>query len=326
MTKTLNTIAFTVALLLTAAFSQAQTLLLPTTFSAAVTSGSARTYVVASAGSGASACIVGNVAYADRELAFITAAPTTTTLTVQRGASGTIAVPHASGALLQCGAPSSFGPSGNTRVDGQGSPTGACTRGNLLTLPFFNVKYGTVSDCLGGVWLSGTPFNGGGATANRFRVETLSTGGTAYTSVGTDTAMSATTMYCIESFLPTNKLLTGIGLLNGATETGNLRLAALYDSAGNLLTSSAVAGQATVTANVYENYPFTAKYFAVGPAQYFICSQDNAVGSTTARMVTTGTNANILTKGQTSSVFGTLPALVVPTTFTSVVGIYSYLY
>ncbi|MES2067603.1 MAG: hypothetical protein V4522_13190 [Pseudomonadota bacterium] len=305
----------------------AQTLLLPTTFAAAVTSGSTRTYVVTSAGTGASACIVGNVIYADRELAYITAAPTTTTLIMQRGASGTTAVPHASGDLLQCGAPNSFGPSGNTRVDPQGSPEGACTRANLLTLPFFNVKYGTVADCLGGHWLSGVPFNGGTATASRFRVESSPSGGTAYTSLNTNgTAVGATTLYCTEVWLPANKLLTGIAVLNGTTVTANARYVILYDSAGNALVNSALAGAASVTASIYESFAFTAKYFAIGPAQYFGCIQDNAVGSTTVRMLVTGTQDNTLTKGQTSAVFGTVPALVVPTTFTTAVGPYIYLY
>jgi hypothetical protein len=43
-------------------------------------------------------------------------------------------------------------------------------------------------------------------------------------------------------------------------------------------------------------------------------------------MAVTGVNDNILTKGQTGATFGTLPALTVPTAFTTAVGPYVYLY
>jgi hypothetical protein len=44
-------------------------------------------------------------------------------------------------------------------------------------------------------------------------------------------------------------------------------------------------------------------------------------------MAVTGSSAdNTLTKGQTGATFGTIPALTVPTTFTTAVGPYVYLY
>ncbi len=319
--KTFKALFVLIAVALAAVPMHAQTLLVPTTLSSAMDS-STRTMVVASGTN----CIVGNLALIEKELVDIVAAPTTTTLQVRRGAAATVGVAHISGAPATCQIPGAFAPAISfAKVDQNGNPSGSCVRGKLLFLPVFNARFSTMSDCLGGTWVTGDSNNGDFLTS-RFRIESASTGGTAYTSVGTDTAMSATTMYCSEMFLPTNKLLTGIGLLNGATETGNLRYAILYDSAGNALVNSPVAGQATVTANVYEQYPFASKYLAVGPQQYFVCAQDNAVGSTTARMFTTGTNANILTKGQTAAVFGTIAPLVVPSTFTSVVGIYAYLY
>ena len=100
----------------------------------------------------------------------------------------------------------------------------------------------------------------------------------------------------------------------------------LYDSAGNALANSALAGQASVTASVFENYAFTSKLYAVGPAQYFGCLQDNSTGSTTVRMVDTGIDDNILTVGQTGATFGTVPALTVPTSFHTGTGPYLYVY
>lgn len=216
------------------------------------------------------------------------------------------------------------------------TPTGSCTRTQLQVLPIINTNAalgdggGTVSDCLGGRWVTG----------NRIQWPTSEVsspvpGGTAYTAINTNgTAVGATTLYCTEIDVPTSILATGISILNGTTVTGNLRYAILYDASGVAIANSALAGQASVTASVYENYPFvntaatpaTGKFYVTGPARYFGCLQDNAVGSTTVRMAITGTNDNLLTKGQTGATFGTVPALVVPTTFTTAVGPYITLY
>ncbi len=311
------------ALFLAAPPSAAQVnLLVPTTLASAVTSGSTRTIVVTSATN----CIVGNIAYIESEATKIEAV-NSTTLTAQRGASGTTGVAHPNGAYVVCGVPGAFAPTSFSKVGGAGNPIGSCTRASQLYLPLFNFKTGTVTDCLGGTWVSGSPFNSGTVTSTRFHVVSPDPGGTVYTSLNTSgTAVGATTLYCTEVFLPTNKLLTGIGVLNGTTVTGNARYVILYDSAGNALANSALAGQASVTASIYENYAFTAKFFAIGPQQYFGCFQDNAVGSTTVRMAVTQVNDNILTKGQTGATFGTVPALVVPTTFATAVGPYIYLF
>jgi hypothetical protein len=43
-------------------------------------------------------------------------------------------------------------------------------------------------------------------------------------------------------------------------------------------------------------------------------------------MAVTGVNDNFLTAGQTGATFGTVPTLTVPTTFTTAVGAYIFLY
>jgi len=221
---------------------------------------------------------------------------------------------HASGAAVWIGPPGMFD-------QGPNNKSGSCTRGNQLYLPVINVRNGVVSDCLGGSWVSGS------GTSARWRVYAPEPGGTAYTSLNTNgTAVGATTLYCTEVNLPSNKLLTGIGVLNGTTVTANARYVVLYDSGGTALANSALAGQASVTASVYETYAFTSKFFAVGPAQYFGCIQDNSTGSTTVRMAVTGVNDNILTKGQTSATFGTVGALTAPTGFVTSVGPYIFIY
>ncbi len=115
-------------------------------------------------------------------------------------------------------------------------------------------------------------------------------------------------------------------LITSTTVTGNARYAILYDSAGTALANSALAGQASATASVYETYAFTSKFYVVGPARYFGCLQDNAVNSTTVRMAVTGQADQEWTKGQTGATFGTVPALTVPTTFTTAVGPFTGLY
>lgn len=311
-----------VALLLAPVLTHAQTILLPTTLSTAITTGAARTMVVVSGTS----CIVGNNAIIDRELVEITSAPTTTTLGIRRGVAGTVGVPHVSGAAVVCSVPQAFGPTSFAKVDQNGNPTGSCTRNQQLYLPVFNLRFGTTNDCLGGTWVMGDS-NNGAFTASRFRIETAPSGGTVYTSLnGTGTATIATEVYCSEVFVPTNKLLTGIALLAGTANSTDKHYVILYDSAGTALANSTVAGTTgNTTASAYQQYPFTQLYLAVGPAQYYACFQSNGT-TDTVRMVVTGTQDNLLTKGQTGATFGTIPALTVPTTFTTAVGPYAYLY
>lgn len=321
--KLIPLLALAAALFSAAPRAHAQTILLPTTLSAAIADSRTHTMVVTSATG-----FVANTTVAiidDEEVAV--EAVSGTTITVRRGAGGTIAAPHVNGALVFVGPALAFSPPSPARLDLRGDPTGACTRSGQPYLPFISFRSSTISDCLGGTWQAGSP-NSGTTLSTRFRVAAPESGGTAYTALGgTGTAVGATTLYCTEVILPSNKLLTGIAVLNGTTVTANARYVILYDSAGNALANSALAGQASVSASVFETYAFTAKYFAIGgPTQYFACLQDNAVGGTTVRMVTTGTQDTVLTKGQTGATFGTIPALTVPTTFTTAVGPYVYLY
>jgi hypothetical protein len=318
MKNTLNAFLISTALLCAAIPGRAQTILTPTTLSAAVTTLPTRTIVVASA----TGFTAGQTdVYIDRSL-YPVVSVSGTTIGLGPAVSGTADGTHVSGALVWVGTPIAFNQ--NPRINFPNN--GSCKRSDELYLPLINVATGTIADCLGGQWIKGDAGTGS-VTASRWRVYAPEPGGTIYTSLnGTGTAVGATTLYCTEVWLPANKLLTGIGVLNGTTVTGNARYVVLYDSTGNPIANSALAGQASVSASVYEQYAFTAKYFAVGPAQFFACIQDNAVGSTTVRMAVTQVNDNILTKGQTGATFGTIPTLTVPTTFTTAVGPYVYLY
>ena len=299
-----------VLLLLVGAPAYAQTVLTPTTLAAAVSNGSIQTIVVSSA----TGFTAGYSAYVDRELMTVKAV-NSTTITVIRGQGGTVATPHASGALVFVAPPQAFS---------AGSPSGSCTRANELYLPKIDVKTGFVSDCNGGQWVLGDI--GTSLTAEAWKVKSPDPGATAYTGINTNgTTLGATTMYCSEVNLTHSKLLTGIGILNGTTVGTDNHLVALYDSGGKLLANSAVAGAVAAGASAYQDYAFTSTFFAVGPARYFACMQTNG-NTATVRMAVTGQGDTILTKGQTGVTFGTIPALTVPTTFTTAVGPFVYLY
>lgn len=238
-------------------------------------------------------------------------------VSVARGQAGTDAANHPSGELCW------LVPSNNLVSSKRGgSKAGACTRASEYVIPFIDIVGGDVYDCLGGQWVKGQR-----VVNPAFHITVPSPGGTAYTSIGgTGTATIATEVYCTEVNLPYNKLLTGMALLAGTANSTDKHYVILYDSAGKVLANSTTAGTSgNTTASAYQQYAFTSQFYAVGPAQYFGCFQSNGT-TDTVRMIATGTNDSFLTKGQTGATFGTIPALTVPTTFTTAVGPYLYLY
>lgn len=319
--KILRSILFALAALVApfAPIAHAQTRLVPTTLSASISSGSVQVMTVGSVTLTSGYTVVaGTVGFIDNEMVVVKPLNGTvsgTTLGIIRGQGGTAASAHASGALVFLGPPIAFNSTVLT------NPQGSCTQGNQLYLPYINTRLGIITDCLGGQWTNGVT-----TRAPRFRVYSPEPGGTAYTALNTTgTALIATELYCTETFVPTNKLLTGAAALAGTGVATDKWYFVLYDSGGTALANTALAGTTTATASTYQQQAFTSKFFAVGPADYFVCLQSNGT-TDTARMAITGVNDNILTKGQTATTFGTVPALTVPTTFTTAVGPYVYLY
>lgn len=261
--------------------------------------------------------------YVDRELMDVRGV-SGTNITVVRGAEGTAATAHASGALvfvipanlatfLGGGAP------GAPHTD----PAGACTRGNELVLPRIQFTTGTISDCLGGQWVNGdsaqttrTLVTGSTSGSNGYRYP--EPGGTAYTALQTSgTAPAANTQIeCSELDLPFSMYLSGLAPLNGTTVGTDKHWVLLYDSAGAVLANSATAGATTSTASIYQKYAFVTPYYAVGPARYFACYGSNGT-TDTIRHAVTGTNDNILGGAVTGQTFGTAAAITVPSSFTT---------
>ena len=139
--------------------------------------------------------------------------------------------------------------------------------------------------------------------------------------------MPVTDMSCTEVNIPGNKLLTGIELLNGATASTDNHLVALDDATGNLLANSATAGVLAAGASDYQYIAFTAKYFAVGPAQYYACYQTNGTTGL-VHMADSATGADTIWAGYIGTqTFGTIPATItVPVTFTTAQGAMIALY
>jgi hypothetical protein len=145
MKKTLGNLILTALLALGFAASsaipalQAQATLSSTTLGAAVTSEGTTTVVVASATG-----ITANrtMLQVDRERLAVNAV-SGTTLTVQRGADGTKAATHASGATVYLGGPTQFG---------ETYQSGSCTAANLAVLPVLWAQGGFIYQCNAGTW------------------------------------------------------------------------------------------------------------------------------------------------------------------------------
>lgn len=135
------------------------------------------------------------------------------------------------------------------------------------------------------------------------------------TTTGTDTAGINGTVWISELDLDTNVTITGLSYLIGSVGGTDKAIVFLFDSAGNVLANSALAGTTVGTTATMQRIPFTAPFAAKGPGLYFVGVQTNG---TTAKVRT----ATFGDKSTTSvaQVFGTPAAITPPTTFTASVG------
>lgn len=173
--------------------------------------------------------------------------------------------------------------------------------------------------------VSGTPAVSGG----KLRFASIPIGGVAYGSLGTNTTDIAGQLWITDIFIPIEKLITKIGFLQGGTATTDNFMVAIYDSLGNLIANSAVAGAVLSGANTFQEqtllipsnnptiYGGAAQLILPGPAQYFIAVQGNGTAAGAIRTVATATYVDVL-GGVLAGTFGTMPAKITPiTTFTA---------
>jgi hypothetical protein len=139
MNKLKQLLVLVASLLLVVSTSWAQATLTSTTLSAAITSTSDSVFRVTSA----TGFSVGRLAYVDREAISISSV-TGTTISGLRGANGTQAGTHASGATIYVGPPTYF-----TTYDRAGS----CTATSEVVLPRVNISSGNVWTCTGSLWV-----------------------------------------------------------------------------------------------------------------------------------------------------------------------------
>jgi hypothetical protein len=307
--------------------SFSQTVLTNTTLAAAVGS-SSTTVVNVSSATGINAPSTSDYTkatylYVDRELMDVRAV-SGTIITVIRGAHGTTAAAHASGALL-------FVLPAYLSINMDKIPQGSCTRGNLQALPHIHAASGAISDCVGGQWINGDASQTQRAvfgSSSVFGLRLPDPGATALTALETaGTAPGAATEeYCTELDVPFSMLATGLGVLNGTTVGTDNHLVILRDASGIPLANSATAGAVSAGASTYQHYNFTAKYYVVGPARYFGCTQSNGT-TDTLRHAITAVNNNVIAGKLTSQTFGTIAAApTMPTTFTTALGPYYQIY
>lgn len=162
-----------------------------------------------------------------------------------------------------------------------------------------------------------------GMATGRSRYASVPIGSVAYGSMGTNTTLVAGTIYWAEVAIGRQIQLTGIAVLNGATVGTDNGVVALYDTNGQLVANSALAGAVTAGANAFQTRAFTTPV-TVSAGRYFIAYQSNGT-TDTLRTIAVSTFIESLTASATGA-FGTLTPLTVPTTITADKGPIGYAY
>lgn len=134
-------------------------------------------------------------------------------------------------------------------------------------------------------------------------------------SAGTSAVHVAGSWYRGEVYIPFTAQWLGAYVLNGATVGTDNLMIGLWDSAGNLITNSAVAGVLSAGANAPQQIAFLqAPILPAG--RYFIGVQCNGTTATTRRIAAVDGSYEMCSI--TAGTFGTVPAtFTVPTTFTA---------
>lgn len=148
-------------------------------------------------------------------------------------------------------------------------------------------------------------------------------GNVAYASLGNATTYIAGQVFVASIYVPFDMTVTNINVLNGATVGTNTVIYALYNTAGTRIATTSLAGVTTAGANAFQAIPLTAPLAIQGPGRYFVSVQANGT-TDNVRTVAASTFVGVLTQSNAGA-FGTLPALVVPTTFTANVGPIAFL-
>lgn len=134
---------------------------------------------------------------------------------------------------------------------------------------------------------------------------------------GTDTDFASGTAFFTSVFIPTSKVLTGIGFLMGSVGGTDKVVVQLHDDSGLLLANSTLTGGGTTagTAAQTQKIPFTSTYQVYGPAMYYIGVSAN--GNTAKLLTVPAYRGAELFAGSVSQTAATPAAITPPTTFTA---------
>lgn len=174
-----------------------------------------------------------------------------------------------------------------------------------------------------GLSVTGTSTFTGGVVGNLNRLSTIPIGSVAYASLGSSAVHTAGMIYAAELWLPANKTITGVGVLNGATVGTDDLIFGLANSAGTVVATTALAGTLSSGANAFQEIALTAPYAAVGPARYWVIVQCEGTTATTRRIAA---STYLAFTGSDAGVFGTLSSITVPTSTVADVGPIAYVY
>jgi hypothetical protein len=200
--------------------------------------------------------------------------------------------------------------------------------GQVLQLGEMVANQGEDKLCVG-LLASGPPSVQGA----KLKLTNIPIGSVALASIGTNTT-DIIQLWVTDIFVPVNRLITTIGVLQGGTATTDNILAAIYDASGNLLCSTPLAGTVLSGANTFLELTISrnaaggaiTSFQMYGPAQYYIAVQGSG---TTAGAIQTipAPYLDVCAGAVAAGTFGTLPAkITVPVTFTAAKAPIVYVY
>lgn len=141
--------------------------------------------------------------------------------------------------------------------------------------------------------------------------------------LGTNTACANGTTNVRRIYVPVAREVTGVQYLIGATGGTDKVIVALYDSAGVLLRSSAVAGATVGTANTMQQVAFSldgagaaATTITLDVGFYWVGLTFNGANATFRTVNGSAVGTAIIGNGGLAQTFGTPLAITPPTSFT----------
>jgi len=273
---------------------------------------------------------VGSYLFVDKEAAQVYGQGTSSTcFLVRRGALTTSAnYAHASGATVWVGNPAVS--SGDNSRPFSGAfipepPSGTCTASAQYSLPVIvtgsataqGLYSGDVYYCRGGYWAKGDAQI---PAAPYTSFTTLALPGIPLATMAASVTDVNGKVFYSQLSVPANATLTGACLLNAATATTDKVIYILWDGAGNVVATTALAGTTVSGASQYQCLAFTNKVNVQGPGTYFIGVQGNGTTSTFYAYTTGGNTTGYATAAVTGGTFGTIAAIAPSTTFHDVTG------